>query len=401
MSVLDIFKRSKVEERDFYKGEYFGFSTPTASNLTSAERNPVVASCVSRVSSTVSTLPLHVHVHTPSGVKEAWSHWMQRLFDSPNPEETPSVFFSSVARQLLVYGNCYIRLLRNSGEIIAMKIIDGKDVIVGRNANGMKTFSVDGTKLTETEVLHIVLPTNGYNGTVGIPVTQTFSDIIMLNNVIRHFIRVMFEGGYSDKYYIELDKDKFDPMDAKKFQQMYEKFIEFMQKFVAGQTDSSVNAPIIAPPATKISTISMPRNAEQQAREMLLDSNKEIYSLFHIPAEIMVDDAKGVYSTLNARTTDYINSAVRPIVDAIVQAFNRFLLGTPYFVDVDYDELTETDREKKVNNIVLLLNSGLLSINEARKALHYDAIEGGDSYILPLNKGYITDPSKDESEGDK
>lgn len=394
MGLFHTKKEKDLELRDFYR---IIAQQPMASNLSYAEKNPVVASCISKISTTCASIPFHVHVHTKNGVVEAWDHWLTHVIRNPNPEETTTVFFSTVVRQLLAYGNCYIKLIRGSNDVIvAMKIVDAASVRVDRNGLGEKLFYINGGEvLTDHDILHIINPDAGYNGTIGLPATKTFKDLIVMNNVIRAFINVAFEGGCADKIVVTLDKDKFDPMQEKQFEKMYAKFIEMFKTFVTGKTGPNANNPLVTPPGTTFSTLTMPKNAELQAREMLMDSNKEIYNLFHIPGELMTDDVKGVYNTLNSRMTDFVNACIRPICNLIIEAFAQLLgAGSPYFVECDYKILTETNQQEKVTNIVTLLNNGLISINEARKELHMDAIEGGDRFILPLNKGTVGNPSE-------
>lgn len=129
--VLSLTSREGWEIEDSHAGE-----PVTAESLLSLS---AAWACINLIAGVTGTLPLHVWRTNPrTGVPElASDHWLERLFDAPNPDQTAVDFLEFVAASLEMRGNAYYEIRRNdSGRIIALEPLLPDMMVVRRNQAG-------------------------------------------------------------------------------------------------------------------------------------------------------------------------------------------------------------------------------------------------------------------------
>ncbi|NBT49544.1 MAG: phage portal protein, partial [Actinobacteria bacterium] len=123
---------------------------------TSLQVNAVWA-CVSLISDTISSLPVDTYIRRdgiafPYRPKPTW-------VTKPDVMLPSIAFWQQTMTSLLIDGNAFIRILRDSkGEIINMMVLNPLAVKVSRNALGQKLFVYTGEQgktLSVDDVLHI------------------------------------------------------------------------------------------------------------------------------------------------------------------------------------------------------------------------------------------------------
>ena len=84
-----------------------------------------------------------------------------------------------------------------------------------------------------------------------------------------------------------------------------------------------------------------------------------------------------------------------PYIRKIEQRLNKCLLADKKFKDYrfkfDLSSLLRGDSTAQVNYIKSLLDSGVMTINDALTALGMNTCKGGDIRKLPLNTAYMDD----------
>ena len=171
----------------FYMG---GSTSGKAVTERSAMQMTAVYSCVRILAEAIAGLPLHVYRYNDDGGKEkALDHSLYLLLhDEPNPEMSSFVFRETLMTHLLLWGNAYAQIIRNSkGEVVALYPLMPNKMTVDRDENGhlyyqyqCSTDEVGGKNetvvLKPSDVLHI--PGLGFDGLVG------YSPIAMAKNAI-------------------------------------------------------------------------------------------------------------------------------------------------------------------------------------------------------------------------
>lgn len=388
MSIFDRFRKNKnIEERQFfpYITQYYN------SGLFAVEKNAAVDRAVSLLSNTVGTLPLKLLQWTSKGIREDWSSPLARLMADPCVEETPQIFYQNIVRFMALTGNCYIFKHRYKGEVVALELVDPKTVIVSRGSDGRKRYTITGEAggvYTERDIIDIPFPAEGYNGTKGMSPIQAHKDIIQQNDILQEFISLTFQRGVGSRLLVTLDKDQFKA-GSQKTGQLVSEFAEYAQKFIYGRENSG--KPIITPPGSTIGTMDMPDMVKAHVEELYSITCDQIYQLFNIPPEVL-NSEKQKYASLEMKYQDFLRLAILPLCNHISQALSKALIAPEdkniFFFKFSFDELLETDYNKKVDSLIKQFHAGIVTLDEARRKLGLQNVDddvAGETRWIPAN----------------
>lgn len=394
MSLLDIFKRKPSrEERNLFPYIAQAFSSPTFS----VEKNVCVDSAVSIIANTIGVLPLNMYQYTKRGVQEAWSHPIARLLKDPAVEESAELFYRTMLRHILLKGFSCIYKHRNSrGEVVALELVDPNLVRIDRFPDGRRRYTITGERggiYTDREIICILYPEDT-NLTVGLAPCQVHRTDVMLNDLLCEYIKVVFEKGVGSRLMVTLDKEFFKPGSAKN-SQLVSEFQEYFNKFVLNR--ENMGKVVITPPGSTISKLDMPNLVQEDVLALYKESCKTIWRMYNIPEAVM-DAESNRYNQLEAKQADFLRVCILPLCKHIAQTIAKSLLDPEdrniYFLDYSFDEMLETDTVKKSEMIIKQFHAGVISLSEARRRLHLQAMENdveGDTHWIPANLVPLTE----------
>ncbi len=113
---------------------------------------------------------------------------------------------------------------------------------------------------------------------------------------------------------------------------------------------------------------------------------------FGVPPQVInLAGADSTFSNYEQATYSFYEDTILPITKTILNAFNRWLplyyKEEGLYIDIDYNSIKALDykRAEKEQSVATLKQNGILSTNEARKALDYEVYEqgGGDVILTP------------------
>ena len=395
---------------------YMGGST---SGKTVTERSAMqmtaVYSCVRILAEAIAGLPLHVYRYNSDGGKEkAIDHSLYLiLHDEPNPEMSSFVFRETLMTHLLLWGNAYAQIIRNSkGEVVALYPLMPNKMSVDRDENGQLYYqylrSIDevGGKsetviLKPADVLHI--PGLGFDGLVG------YSPIAMAKNAIGLAIATeeygakFFANGAAPSGVLEHPGTIKDPQRVR----------EAWQSQFGGSQNSGKIA--VLEEGMKYTPISISPEQAQFLETRKFQIN-EIARIFRVPPHMVGDLEKSSFSNIEQQSLEFVKYTLDPWVIRWEQSIMRTLL-TPeekksYFVKFNLEGLLRGDYQSRMNGYATARQNGWMSANDIRELENLDRIpaeEGGDLYLingnmLPLvHAGAFADinAGKEESEPDE
>lgn len=104
---------------------------------------------------------------------------------------------------------------------------------------------------------------------------------------------------------------------------------------------------------------------------------------------LLGDLRHNVYGTLSEAQREFVIHSLSPDVTMIQDECNRKLvmpskLGRQ-FVDLDENAILATDQEKQANYLNTLVNSGIITRNEARNILGFAPVDGADILAVPYS----------------
>jgi len=371
---------------------YMGGST---SGKTVTERSAMqmtaVYSCVRILAEAIAGLPLHVYRYNSDGGKEkAIDHSLYLiLHDEPNPEMSSFVFRETLMTHLLLWGNAYAQIIRNSkGEVMALYPLMPNKMSVDRDENGQlyyqylrSTDEIGGKNetviLKPTDVLHI--PGLGFDGLVG------YSPIAMAKNAIGLAIATeeygakFFANGAAPSGVLEHPGTIKDPQRVR----------EAWQSQFGGSQNSGKIA--VLEEGMKYTPISISPEQAQFLETRKFQIN-EIARIFRVPPHMVGDLEKSSFSNIEQQSLEFVKYTLDPWVIRWEQSIMRTLL-TPeekksYFVKFNLEGLLRGDYQSRMNGYATARQNGWMSANDIRELENLDRIPaeaGGDLYLINGN----------------
>ena len=371
---------------------YMGGST---SGKTVTERSAMqmtaVYSCVRILAEAIAGLPLHVYRYNSDGGKEkAIDHSLYLiLHDEPNPEMSSFVFRETLMTHLLLWGNAYAQIIRNSkGEVMALYPLMPNKMSVDRDENGQlyyqylrSTDEVGGKNetviLKPTDVLHI--PGLGFDGLVGYSPIAMAKNAISLAIATEEYGAKFFANGAAPSGVLEHPGTIKDPQRVR----------EAWQSQFGGSQNSGKIA--VLEEGMKYTPISISPEQAQFLETRKFQIN-EIARIFRVPPHMVGDLEKSSFSNIEQQSLEFVKYTLDPWVIRWEQSIMRTLL-TPeekksYFVKFNLEGLLRGDYQSRMNGYATARQNGWMSANDIRELENLDRIPaeaGGDLYLINGN----------------
>ena len=394
MEIREFFKKPFRKEE---KRQYFPYIQQawTSGIFSNSELNNTVDACISRICNTMSILPIGLYQYTKKGVQEAWWENLYNVLKNPSVEESYTLFMKTLVRCLLTRGNASLYKGFDGNNVSYLQIVDPTKVMVGRDNYGRKTFAIEGTVYTEDKILHIPYFGEGYNGDVGKSPLEVHKGIIQQNDYLHEYVSLYFKQGIGSKLLVTLGDD-FKPS-KQNLNQLVQEMNEYYRTTVAGNENAGM--PIITPPGTTIGKLEMCSNVQSEVDKLLSKSDANICRMFNIPPEIIIS-SENKYNSLEQKNADYLQSCIQPLAQHIAEYLNKLIPVNQrgnFFVMFSYNNLLETDIEKKQNRLMNAYHGGLITLSEFRKEMNLPSISNSTeantkwipANLIPLTEGNI------------
>lgn len=333
------------------------------------------------ISETVATLPIHVYRREPGGRRRADDLMVADLLRwEPNPEMTASQFREAWTAHALTWGNGYAEIERDSqGRAIRLWLLTPNTVTVTRDLNGNLIYvyrheTGPQVVLAQSDVLH--LPGPGFDGVVGYSVIAKARESIGLGLACEQFGASMFGSGARPSGILEHPGRLSDDARARlrgDFERLH------------SGIDNAHRVAVLEE-GLKWSQTSIPPDDAQflQTRAYQIE---EIARWFNIPvSKLRVKDG-GSYASLEQENSAFLSECLRPWLVRIEQEIRRKLLteSSALYVEHNVDGLLRTDLASRYQAYSIGRNWGWLSVNEVRALEQLEPVEGGDTYMMPMN----------------
>ena len=125
----------------------------------------------------------------------------------------------------------------------------------------------------------------------------------------------------------------------------------------------------------------------------------EIARFFNISPVMLGDLSKASYSTLEMVLTQFVQVTLQPLVSMIQSELTRKLIPITEneYKNLDENYLIKFDKNTESNYYTNIVRGGIITVNEAREALGFSKVEGGDKLMIPytdITQNTISDESK-------
>lgn len=222
---------------------------------------------------------------------------------------------------------------------------------------------------TADEIIHFRYP-NPTDSLYGLGPAQAGIMAIHRKESMDEYRAAMYDNNCRPDFAVTVPQDT-DPEDIKALYTQWDKRFK-----VRGTQFKKLGRPWIATEGMKITTLSFKPNQMQDIPQAKLDRD-EIYQLFGNP--VTMGEISKSRAEAEAGEFAYMKHAIHPRLTRFVQQLNESLaprFDTRLFFAID-DPVPENTVAKRLD-VDMMLTQGLITINEGRRIMNLETIEGGD-----------------------
>ena len=372
-------------------GDLTSYETQSAAFVdynTSLSVNAVWA-CVSLISDTVSALPVDTYIRR-DGI--AYPYRPRPSWVAKPDVMIPSVaFWQQTMISLLIDGNAYIRLFRDSsGEILNMMVLNPLAVTVRRNPFGQKLFVYTGEagkELSTDDVLHIagsILMPGDLKGRSPI---DTLKENIGLAISLESFAARFFGQGTTQNGVIEYP----GALTAEQAENLSKSFDRQHKGFRKAHKTGILSGGATFKPT-------MVANDQAQMLDSRRLAVEDVARAYRVPTDMIgLNNGGQSYNSIEQKQIAFVTHTLRPWLAKLEDAFSTLLPDTAY-LSFSTDDLLRGDYATRIEGYAKLLQNGVLSANEVRRKENMRPVDGGDVVRVPLTNVNISAASLTEDE---
>lgn len=353
-------------------------SVEQASGLAVAHR------CVSLISETLSMVPLKVYERTEDGGRKvARNHPLYRVLqEMATPGMSAFEAREWLLTSVLIFGDGYARIVRDGrGQVTELQPLKFGDVTVEKLKSGRLRYRVSQTDggtetLLQEEMLHIRYRTrNGINGASPIAIAQQAFDLAVAQ---QDTAGAAAENSFRPAGALVFpDKLKGEQKDG---------IVEKFKARLVGQLKA--NELIVLDGGMKFEAIQF-NSKDSEFLDSRKLSNLEICRVYGVPPSAAGINDGVTYNGIWAESEALVMRCLAPMAKRIESAMMIQLLSDDsrkrFYIEHELDGLARGDLKTRYEAYRIGRDGGWLSADEIRGMENMSKIEGGDTYLQPLN----------------
>lgn len=387
MGFFDRFLKKEKRELDYINPNSYGIGLPNT--LFNTNRRTVtyssVFAAVELISNSIAQLPIYIKSRNEFDSDIIFDHNLNKLFSRMIMSKF--ILIKKLIEDMLLHGNGFAYIKRDmSGKPINLIYCEPGSVTINYNSNSGVLYyiipKVKKGKIEPIDVIHLYKNTN--DGINGISIDVYANKSIKLLDYTEKAAENYFGSGCNLSGILSTDQPKLNEKTRQDIKDSW-------TKTYGGNNTGGV---AVLECGMKYQSISS-NSKDSQMLESREYNVVEIARYFNISPVLLGDLSKSSYGTLEAANLEFVSHTLMPYITLIQEEFNRkLLLPSEYNLYIDLDEgyLIKANKVDTANYLSTLTSSGIISINEARRSLGYNSIEGGDKHIIPytdLNKNTV------------
>lgn len=352
--------------------------------------------CLKMLSETLGKMPIKFYTKDR---KEAEPNNAYRLLKyRPNPQMTPTTFWTAVENNRNHYGNAYVWIQsefnrkKYGGEYNVKNlwvmpssnvtvIVDDKGIFGGKGSLYYwysDRYSGESYFFKEHEVLHFKTSTT-FDGITGASVRQILKATIDGALASQNFKNKLYEGGLTARAALQYTGD----LDPKKEKALIAKF----EQYATGVNNAGKFIPV--PIGMKIEPLSISLT-DSQYYELSKYTALQIAGAFGIKPNQINDYEKSSYSNSEMQQLSFYVDTELYILKQYEEEINYKLLDPSEIEQGSYFKFNEnvilrTDMKSQSEILTKYVQNGIRTANEARELLDEPALEGGDELMCNGN----------------
>jgi len=331
---------------------------------------------VSIISNSIASIPIQVRKENSDGFQEVdYKHPLYTIMENNAGQHTQFEMIKYAIQSVLLKGNGFIYLYRdNTGKVADMRWLpsDMVSVVYNTLSNELYYLSplVSKKKIEPVNMIHLKI--NSDDGIMGRSVISYAARSLKNANATENSAVNFYDSGCNLNGIIKVQGS----LTPQQKQDIRDSWRESMNG----------NGLAVLQGNMDYTPIQMNVSDAQLIESRQFNVN-DIARFFHINPTLLGDLTNSSYNTLEAAQEEFLVHTLLPYITIFEQEMNR-KIWTPtekkmgWNVNMDESSILRTDKKSQSEYYTKLLEKGVLSVNEVRKALGYAEIEGGDKHIV-------------------
>lgn len=361
-------------------GEWQGdnvYPTWSGSNVTTASALQLltVYGCVRFICDGIATLPLDLFRKTDNGPQDLPTRplWLDR----PTIDLDRTAWVTQVIASLLLAGNAYVqKRLDSAGNIVELQPLDPSKVTVNRDASGAKTYTVGGSSVPASRILHI--PGVMFPGSdVGLSPVEAARQSIGQGMAAQEFGARFFSQGGGPDGVIEMPTEP-PPEKARDLARQW-------ARKHSGKQNAHLPGVLTGGATWKQTSIT---NEQAQFLQTRGFTAAEIAGQMFLidPSELGIPSQEGsssiTYANLEQRNARLVRVTYLPWIVRLEMALSS-LLVRPRYVKFNVGGLLRGDMKTRFDSYAVGITNKFMTPNEAREFEDWSPLPGGDTVVEP------------------
>lgn len=334
-----------------------------------AESLAAVYAAVTRIGSSLGSLPALVYRDDAAGRVEMHGTFANRLVKAPNASQTWPAFMAWVFAELLLGGNALAEIvLDGAGRPVALQPIPWRMVTPLILPNGRLVYDChDGRggarRLLDTDCFHLRDRTDhggiGADGLIGVPRLHRCGAVLLNALALQRWSSATWEQGAAASAVVshpgQLSRDAF------------ENLRDALNERYAGAKNAGKT--VLLQEGMSWTAISA-TPADAQALESRKWGVSEIARVFGIPPPLLEDYSNSTFTNAAQASLWYAELTLKPLARAFEAELSRSVFGvsSSYSVTIDLSDLTRGDWLARWQAWNLAVQSGALDAADVREA---------------------------------
>lgn len=313
-----------------------------------------------------------------------------------NNNLTQFTIVQNMIKDCLIHGNGFCWIKRDkAGKPISLKYLPfGECNIYYNKVTDVLLYQcprISSSMIEPVDIIHLRMITK--DGVNGISIIDYANSAIKLAGASEKQAAEYFNSGLTVKGLISVDSPKVTPEQR---QQIRESWAE-------SQFGNGIGLPVM-PSMMKYQPISS-NSKDAELLESRAYNVLEIARFFQISPILLGDLSKSSYNSVEQSELQFVLNTLAPYITMLEQELNAKLIMPSqrykYYIDIMEEHIIKQDKQSQANYLNTLVNSGIITRNEARKQLGYPEIEGADELTVSftdVNQNKINQEDKNTEE---
>jgi len=337
--------------------------------------------CIRMISNTIAMSRLEHYSVSDKGMDPIYSSSIKTILNNPYMNFTNFYFMESIVSDLITYGNAYAFIDRSPSSIKNLIYIPENQVSVYLITDGdintdshyyQVTFKGKSFKVFSEDMLHFKNISNSNRGLVGMnPIEihrSTFDSANNLNEYMDNFL----ENGASISGIIESEKN----LNAGTIEDLKNNFqSKFAGKRNAGKTP-------VLPQGLSYKQLKPLSPADADYINTKKMSKYDICEIYGVPPAILGTSDLS-YNNTESLFTGFVRFTITPILENIAQEMSLKLIPSyrknKETIKYVNDSLKLATNKERAESLSLLVNTGIVTPNEAREHYGLSKLDGADN----------------------